>query len=1478
MLTISSGYDPLYLTRAVATGRENYYLSAVAEHGEPPGIWTGLGCPELGLPVGAEVDNTTMEALYGGFVDPRDPEGKTTLGRTPSGFTSNNDKVAELIAQRLAAEPEATPERRDQLIMQALKEQRATVYFFDATFSVPKSVSLLHASLQVRAQQAREAGHDGEAARWTAHAQTVWDAIMAGNQAMLDYLQREVGYSRAGYHAKGSGRFADAHRWVIASFRQHTSRDNDPQLHVHNAILNRVLRDDPLAPRPGDRRAWRTLDGAALYAAKPAAGAIAERTLAEYLTDRLGVETIGRPDGNGWEIAGISEELRDQFSSRRRAIGPRVQQLIEEYERKHGKAPNARAVWSMAQFVTLDSRRAKAHSAPPRGALLARWEAQSRRAETEALSTIPDSTLWRRDPGAEAGPPSGADVERVLAAAVADAQRSKATFTRYELTRMINRYLPDYLGGLPGEQVTRLLDELTSEALRPGGPLGIVLLTAPEMVPVPQAYRRADGLSLWRRHGAEIYTTRAMLDTEARLVRAAAQTGAPMVTPDRAAAALGSERARVEARLWREHGHLGAAGARADAQGAPAGAEPPLSRTGLTDDQAQAAYGVLTSGRAIDILVGAAGTGKTRAVAGIAEAWQDAGVGRVIGLTTSTNAAHVLAGEGLADSHNFADFLGRIKDSDRTRGHLPVRAGDLLVVDEASMVATEDLAAVEDIATRFGAKILLTGDTEQLSAPRAGGVMRLLADEHGYYQLSTVQRFEQEWEREASLRLRAGDADVLTEYDHRGRILDGTREQVTETAYQRWLADHLRGKSSVLLVATNVQAAELARRARDELAALGLVAKDDLVELRDGNVAGVGDLIVARQNDRIQAGEAGRRLANRDVLRVDAWDEIGEARVALVRRLTGRNRRTGEMQWSAQFELPEEYIEQHTDLAYAGNVHVAEGRTVDTAHLVMDDTVGRESFYVGMSRGCERNTAYVITERARAADPSPEVRPAPDLEDPGARDDAALPPHRLTVLAGVLEREQAERTATETMRQELERAASLATLAPIWADVTRTHAVRQYERTLRSLLGSAEWQQYEQDPERGTLTRLVRAAELAGHDVDDMLRRATQARNFDGARSIAAVLHGRLQRIVGTPEPVSTAGYAERTPALEDPVADRFAHDLATAMDERVSVLGIRIALDRPTWAVGYLGDVPADPVERAAWIQRAGVIAAYREERGYAHDTDPIGPAPERASPEQRASWHAAHNALQMPEERWELASASDGELWSRRAAYAREAAWAPPYVADELRNAHIAEDAYRADAVRAWHRADTAIGNAERVTAQQEAEGYGALAQEIGSYREALTEVAQARREWHAATELNRQKALTADSELRRRHSDRELPPLHPAEETRPESDARQTPPHPDTRQTEANLEMPANPLVSAHLDVEAALDAARKAEKTLAERERQAEQDADLADDLLRRQEAEAAEKASARRSAVRQDPAPSSRAMSLEREDLELEAGH
>jgi hypothetical protein len=290
-------------------------------------------------------------------------------------------------------------------------------------------------------------------------------------------------------------------------------------------------------------------------------------------------------------------------------------------------------------------------------------------------------------------------------------------------------------------------------------------------------------------------------------------------------------------------------------------------------------------------------------------------------------------------------------------------------------------------------------------------------------------------------------------------------------------------------------------------------------------------------------------------------------------------------------------------------------------------------------------------------------------------------------------------------------------------------------------------------------------------------------------------------------------------------------------------------------------------------------MVAAYREEQGYAHETDPIGPAPERGSPEQRASWHAAYTTLRMPEENRAIVAVSDGELWARRQAYTWETAWAPPFVAKELRAAHLAEDAYRADAVRAWYRADAATDHAERIQAQREAEECSVLAQEVGSHREALTEVAEARRRWHATTELSRQQALAADAELRRRYPDMELPPLHPTEEAaQPEPDAQPSLHEPDPGQADIDPETAMNQQVIT-MDVQAALTAARKAEKILTDRERRADHGADRADDdLMRRREAEAAEEALAQRSAVRQDPAPSRHTTSLERQELELEAGH
>jgi ATP-dependent exoDNAse (exonuclease V) alpha subunit len=61
------------------------------------------------------------------------------------------------------------------------------------------------------------------------------------------------------------------------------------------------------------------------------------------------------------------------------------------------------------------------------------------------------------------------------------------------------------------------------------------------------------------------------------------------------------------------------------------------------------------------------------------------------------------------------------------------------------------------------------------------------------------------------------------------------------------------------------------------------------------------------------------------------------------------------------FRVPRSYLARNAELGYGGNVHVAEGRTVDTAHLLVTDSLSRQALYVGMTRGRESNTAHVVT-------------------------------------------------------------------------------------------------------------------------------------------------------------------------------------------------------------------------------------------------------------------------------------------------------------------------------------------------------------------------------------------------------------------------------------------------------------------------------------------------------------------------------------
>ena len=148
------------------------------------------------------------------------------------------------------------------------------------------------------------------------------------------------------------------------------------------------------------------------------------------------------------------------------------------------------------------------------------------------------------------------------------------------------------------------------------------------------------------------------------------------------------------------------------------------ARTGLRVDQAAAALAVLTDGRRVSVINASAGSGKTWVLAAAGQAWAAAGPGRVIGITPSQSARNTLAA-GVPVSYNTAQFLGHLPGQRGARGPIRLRPGDLILMDEASMAATPDLADVISQAAAAHAKVILAGDTQQLQAVENGGGMSL---------------------------------------------------------------------------------------------------------------------------------------------------------------------------------------------------------------------------------------------------------------------------------------------------------------------------------------------------------------------------------------------------------------------------------------------------------------------------------------------------------------------------------------------------------------------------------------------------------------------------------------------------------------------------------------------------------------------------------------------------------------------------------
>jgi len=65
--------------------------------------------------------------------------------------------------------------------------------------------------------------------------------------------------------------------------------------------------------------------------------------------------------------------------------------------------------------------------------------------------------------------------------------------------------------------------------------------------------------------------------------------------------------------------------------------------------------------------------------------------------------------------------------------------------------------------------------------------------------------------------------------------------------------------------------------------------------------------------------------------------------------------------------LPAQYVAEDLQLGYAQTSHATQGRTVDTALLLIDTPTDSRGVYTPMTRGRRANHAYVTTEENQAA-------------------------------------------------------------------------------------------------------------------------------------------------------------------------------------------------------------------------------------------------------------------------------------------------------------------------------------------------------------------------------------------------------------------------------------------------------------------------------------------------------------------------------
>lgn len=363
------------------------------------------------------------------------------------------------------------------------------------------------------------------------------------------------------------------------------------------------------------------------------------------------------------------------------------------------------------------------------------------------------------------------------------------------------------------------------------------------------------------------------------------------------------------------------------------GVKPPvleriLARHDRLSDEQRTAIAHVAGDERIAAVIGRAGAGKTTMMKAGREVWEAAGY-HVVGAALAGKAA-----EGLEKEAGIASRTLSSWEHSWALGRDRLDARSILVLDEAGMVSSRQMALFVEEITRTGAKLVLVGDPEQLQPIEAGAAFRAISERIGYAELETIYRQREQWMRDASLDLARGHtARAVEAYGANGKVISAElKADAVLNLIADWDRDYDPARSSLILAHLRRDVHLLNKLARERLVARGIIKAGSAFRTSEGNRNfAAGDQIVFLKNE----GSIGVRNGMLGKV-VEAADgrilvDVGE----------GEHRRRVSV---------EERFYNTLDHGYATTVHKAQGATVDRVKLLASLSLDRHLTYVAMTR------------------------------------------------------------------------------------------------------------------------------------------------------------------------------------------------------------------------------------------------------------------------------------------------------------------------------------------------------------------------------------------------------------------------------------------------------------------------------------------------------------------------------------------------